>query len=168
MVQPTLAFQPFLQSLPKLPVVRSCVAHAKRPPRGDANADEQATLNPVELGRRSRQALDEVWAQVTRLSSPTSSFSLDAVSDGYVDDDTFQTPQAPFTNVLVVGGTGRIGRILVRKLLLRGYTVKVFVRDTDGTARDKLPAAVELCVGDVGNAADCNRAMAGVDKVRYY
>ena len=30
--------------------------------------------------------------------------------------------------MLVVGATGRVGRILVRKLLLRGYKVRAFVR----------------------------------------
>lgn len=37
----------------------------------------------------------------------------------------FTIPDAAFTTVLVAGATGRVGRILVRKLLLRGYTVKV-------------------------------------------
>ena len=32
------------------------------------------------------------------------------------------------TRVLVVGATGRVGRIVVRKLLLRGYTVRALVR----------------------------------------
>ena len=34
----------------------------------------------------------------------------------------------------MVGATGRIGRILVRKLLLRGYTVRALVRDPEGSA----------------------------------
>jgi GDP-D-mannose dehydratase len=37
----------------------------------------------------------------------------------------FTIPDAAFTTVLVAGATGKVGRILVRKLLLRGYTVKV-------------------------------------------
>ncbi len=32
--------------------------------------------------------------------------------------------QASFTTVLVCGATGRVGRVLVRKLLLRGYKVR--------------------------------------------
>jgi len=34
-------------------------------------------------------------------------------------------PGAQDTTVLVVGATSRIGRIVVRKLMLRGYNIKV-------------------------------------------
>lgn len=37
----------------------------------------------------------------------------------------FAIPGAQSTVVLVVGATSRIGRIVVRKLMLRGYSVKV-------------------------------------------
>jgi hypothetical protein len=37
----------------------------------------------------------------------------------------FTVPGAQDTTVLVVGATSRIGRIVVRKLMLRGYNVKV-------------------------------------------
>ena len=35
----------------------------------------------------------------------------------------FESPDAASTTVLVAGATGRVGRVLVRKLLLRGYKV---------------------------------------------
>lgn len=35
--------------------------------------------------------------------------------------EEFTSPTAQDTTVLVAGATGRVGRILVRKLLLRGY-----------------------------------------------
>ena len=39
--------------------------------------------------------------------------------------------------MLVVGATGRVGRILVRKLLLRGYKVRAFVRQSDGAGEEQ-------------------------------
>lgn len=133
----------------------------------DPNSEDNVTFNPVELGRKSRQAFDEVWNQMARISSPKTSFTVDELYAEDMSLGTFETPQAPFTNVLVVGGTGRVGRVLVRKLLLRGYSVKVFVRNSEGDAQDVLPASVELFEGDVGNLADCQRAVEGVDKIVY-
>lgn len=61
---------------------------------------------------------------------------------------------------------GRVGRVLVRKLLLRGYKVKALAREHSGAENGKpLPPAVEVVVGDVGDEAACLRAVQGVDKV---
>ena len=65
----------------------------------------------------------------------------------------FEAPQAGNTQVLVVGATGRVGRILVRKLLLRGYKVRAFVRQGDEAGEEqqaqrpagKLPVALLTC-----------------------
>lgn len=88
-------------------------------------------VNPVGLGRRSRQLLDEVWrkfsglGQISSTSRADERDALDAllVREGPLCE--FAIPGAQYTTVLVVGPTSRIGRIVVRKLLLRGYTVKV-------------------------------------------
>lgn len=63
-----------------------------------------------------------MWQQFARLSSPGQSGGR-----RYLDGDfqspaeEFTSPTAQDTTVLVAGATGRVGRILVRKLLLRGY-----------------------------------------------
>lgn len=58
----------------------------------------------------------------------------------------------------------RVGRILVRKLLLRGYPVTVLVRP--GSAdKDKFPESVKVVEGDVGDYATVKAAMRNVDKV---
>lgn len=44
-------------------------------------------------------------------------------SSPLVDVPEYESPDAPSTTVLVTGATGRVGRVLVRKLLLRGYKV---------------------------------------------
>lgn len=87
-------------------------------------------VNPVGLGRRTRQIFDTAWRRLTNLgqltsaSRPTDEYDLDEVVVGGAMCD-FQTPNAELTTVLVAGATGRVGRILVRKLQLRGYKVKV-------------------------------------------
>lgn len=88
-------------------------------------------VNPVGLGRRSRLIFDEVWRKFSGLGQMTSSSSPNNVDEemmmiregGPMCD--FAIPGAQNTTVLVVGATSRVGRIVVRKLMLRGYTVKV-------------------------------------------
>lgn len=87
-------------------------------------------VNPVGLGRRSRQLFDNVWRRLTDLGQltttrPTDELEYEKVVIGGAMCD-FTTPNAELTTVLVAGATGRVGRILVRKLQLRGYKVKVF------------------------------------------
>lgn len=142
---------------------RHVLACAKRTSEPEEK-DGDITLNPVELGRRSRQAIDAAWAQVTRLSTPRASFTIDDDFGAGLAGE-LQAPQAPFTRVLVVGGTGRVGRIVVRKLLLRGYPVRVMCRDLNDQAASMLPSSAELIKGDVGNMQDCFKACRGVDKV---
>lgn len=118
-------------------------------------------VNPYALGRQARAAFDDLWTQVTRVAQPTRS---------YIFDDVLQpeeeSAQYANTTVLVIGATGRVGRILTRKLLLRGYKVKALVRRRDSAKEgaDGVPEAVELVEGDVGESKDIQAAMRGVDK----
>ena len=73
-------------------------------------------------------------------------------------------PQAAYTTVMVVGASGRVGRVVVRKLLLRGYTVKVLSRNPSLTTN--YPESVEVIEGDVGDFSSVRQAVKGVDKVR--
>lgn len=100
--------------------------------RGMVTLDD-VIVNPVGLGRRSRQVFDEVWRKFSRLGQMSSASSA-AVAEqdpavlfrgGPMCD--FTVPGAQDTTVLVVGATSRIGRIVVRKLMLRGYNVKVLL-----------------------------------------
>ncbi|KAB2613175.1 hypothetical protein D8674_035491 [Pyrus ussuriensis x Pyrus communis] len=87
-------------------------------------------VNPVGLGRRSRQLFDEVWrkfsglGQISRTSLPDERDALDAllIREGPMCE--FVIPGAQNTTVLVVGATSSIGRIVVRKLMLRGNQEK--------------------------------------------
>jgi len=124
-------------------------------------------VNPYTLGRQARKAFDEVWSQLSNLASPTKSFVIDDTMEPNRDVE-FVVPQAAYTTVLVVGATGRVGRVLTRKLLLRGYKVKALVRRRDGKARNEiegLPSAVEVVEGDLGDVNSCQDAVRGVNKI---
>ncbi|KAK7349061.1 hypothetical protein VNO77_06111 [Canavalia gladiata] len=130
-------------------------------------------VNPVGLGRRSRQLFDEVWrkfsglGQISRTIRTDDNAALDSllIREGPMCE--FAIPGAQNITVLVVGATSRIGRIIVRKLMLRGYAVKALVRRADQEVVDLLPRSVEIVVGDVGDPTTVNAAVEGCNKIIY-
>lgn len=66
--------------------------------------------------------------------------------------------------VLVAGGTGRLGTLVVARLVARGVEVRVLTRDPRRAAHLLGPDAdVDVVVGDVRNRADTLRASAGAE-----
>ncbi|XVE89200.1 hypothetical protein DITRI_Ditri19aG0131500 [Diplodiscus trichospermus] len=130
-------------------------------------------VNPVGLGRKSRQIFDEVWrkfsglGQISRTTRADDREALDAllIREGPMCE--FAIPGAQNTTVLVVGATSRIGRIVIRKLMLRGYTVKALVRKADQEVLDMLPRSVEIVIGDVGEPSSLQAAVEGCNKIIY-
>lgn len=118
-------------------------------------------VNPYALGRQARAAFDDLWTQVSALTYVTKRSGDDSMDSA---DSSFEAPQAAYTTVLVLGATGRVGRILVRKLLLRGYSVKALVRKREGRSAE-LPAAVQIVEGDLGSMSSCQEAVRDVNKV---
>lgn len=69
---------------------------------------------------------------------------------------------------LVTGGAGFIGSHVVRALVERGDEVVVLdslEEQVHGSTEPDLPSSVELIVGDVGDVALADRALAGTDRV---
>ncbi|KAL4853981.1 Glutamate-1-semialdehyde 2 [Chlorella vulgaris] len=131
-------------------------------------------LNPVTMGRKSREVFDDVWTQLQRIGNPARSNQASDGLTSFVGAGEFESPDAASTTVLVTGATGRVGRVLVRKLLLRGYKVRALVRQRDSSgaasggadsATEAIPQSAELVFGDVGDYKACRRAVEGVDKV---
>lgn len=131
-------------------------------------------VNPIKLGRKSRAVLDDLWEQFAKITSPTRSVPVtpqySSAGEGLTE---FETPQAAYTTVLVVGASGRIGKVLMRKLLLRGYKVKAMLRprlkedgEIDLERPAGIPQSVEIVYGDVSEYASCKAAAEGVDKVQ--
>lgn len=158
------------RATPKARIV--CRANGKPPEPGEGKEKDKDKLkskfalniDPVNLGRKSRQLFDDVWNQFAKITSPTSSFSEDQLGEFADSTLDYQTPQANFTTVLVLGSTGTVGTVMVRKLLLRGYIVKVMVRNEEA-AKAELPPAVEIFQGDLTSYKDCQQSVQGVDKV---
>lgn len=64
--------------------------------------------------------------------------------------------------VLIIGGTGMIGRPVVRRLVEDGFTVRCLVRDIE-RGQALLPGACEFAKGDVRDDQRLVRAMDGCD-----
>eukprot|EP00268_Persea_americana_P041604 TRINITY_DN4152_c0_g2_i2.p1 TRINITY_DN4152_c0_g2~~TRINITY_DN4152_c0_g2_i2.p1 ORF type:complete len:563 (-),score=71.10 TRINITY_DN4152_c0_g2_i2:253-1941(-) len=126
-------------------------------------------VNPVGLGRRSRQIFDEVWRKFSGLGqisrTPTDETLETVLVRGPMCE--FTIPGAQDTTILVVGATSRIGRIVVRKLMLRGYKVKALVRKADQEVIDLLPRSVSVVIGDVGEPSTLKAAVEGCNKIIY-
>lgn len=67
--------------------------------------------------------------------------------------------------ILVVGGTGRLGRALVPLLVEAGHQVRVMARGASQPFPDAASTGVELVRGDLASEADCRQAAAGCTAV---
>jgi uncharacterized protein YbjT (DUF2867 family) len=65
--------------------------------------------------------------------------------------------------VLVIGGTGNVGGAVVTGLLKRGAEVSVLARKQPDAA--KVPAGVEVAIGDLLDPVSVKKALDGVDKL---
>ncbi|KAK6915244.1 NAD(P)-binding domain [Dillenia turbinata] len=128
-------------------------------------------VNPVGLGRKSRQIFDELWRKFSGLGQISRTIRSDDESTLLIRESgpmcEFAIPGAQNTTILVVGATSRVGRIVVRKLMLRGYTVKALVRKTDQEVVDMLPRSVEIVIGDVGDPSSLKAVVQGCNKIIY-
>jgi uncharacterized protein YbjT (DUF2867 family) len=66
--------------------------------------------------------------------------------------------------ILVIGGTGLIGRPVARQLLEDGYDVRLLVRDPE-SARSRLGPGFDYAPGDVEDEPSLERALQGCDGV---
>ena len=71
----------------------------------------------------------------------------------------------PPSTVLVLGGTGFIGRALVRRLRAEGLGVRALVRDTGGHAEALAELGAELVKGDFNDTPSIEAAMDGIQHV---
>jgi len=66
--------------------------------------------------------------------------------------------------ILVAGGSGRLGRLVVRRLIDEGRSVRVLTRDPSALT-DLVDSGVELVTGDVRDQDSLGPAMSGVSTV---
>jgi nucleoside-diphosphate-sugar epimerase len=67
--------------------------------------------------------------------------------------------------VLVLGGTGFIGRELIRQLLAAGYCVRAMVRGAGGVLEELDNSHLEIVRGDIRQERDLKSAMQGIEFV---
>lgn len=92
--------------------------------------------------------------------------SIETARPKFVAKKTEEKPAPPANGktMLVIGGTGFIGRALCRALFERGYRVRVFSRGSGGgLARDD--GRVSVVTGELKSDQDLREAMDGVDGV---
>ena len=65
--------------------------------------------------------------------------------------------------ILVTGGTGNVGGAVVNELLKRNVQVRVFAREQPKPG--KLPAEVEVAIGDLLDPVSLEKALDGIDKL---
>jgi uncharacterized protein YbjT (DUF2867 family) len=65
--------------------------------------------------------------------------------------------------ILVIGGTGNVGGPVVKELLKRGANVRVLVREQP--KEGKLPAGIEVALGDLLDPVSVRKALDEVDKL---
>ena len=75
-----------------------------------------------------------------------------------------ETPAAQRPTVLVIGGTGFIGRSLTRELVAQGYGVRVLSRGNTSVFND-LKQHVSICAASLKDRDDLRQAMHGIDTV---
>ena len=135
------------------------------------------TLDPYKAGQKLRRTLDTA---LTTLAGRGSSAKM-----GYYLDDRFMESSSSALygaernplfdrmdaddlapEVLVVGATGAVGRLVVRRLLLDGrFRVRVLVRDLYSRTLNILGTGVTYCQGDLGNVESLEYALTDVDKI---
>lgn len=151
-------------------VISDAVEGVARSVGEDAVESFNANVNPVSAGKRAREVIGGAWASLTGSARLAQELQYERsrwtrMPEATLDD--FRAPQAAYTKVLVVGATGRVGRVLVRKLLLRGYEVRCMVRELPRGIETLpgLPASVELVKGDLRDPVSVGRAVRGCSKV---
>ena len=150
----------------------------KKPPQ---NAGKILSLlsNPFEAGKSLRQSLDSAFGTVLspqqrsiyylddrfRESSTPSENAL-AFAERSPLFDQFSYDEDYIPEVLVIGATGEIGRLVVRRLVLSGkFRVRVLVRDLYSRTLNLLGTGVTYCQGDLSNVESLEYALTDVDKI---
>ena len=119
-----------------------------------SRATTMATMGGSKGSRRGVTQQIKHDARRRRATTTTTTTRASAASTTTSDD-----------RVLVVGGAGRVGRLVVERLVAEGRAVRVMTRDANSEparALSQTKGDVEIIVGDVGSEEDCRRATKGV------
>ncbi|HEX4049380.1 MAG TPA: NAD-dependent epimerase/dehydratase family protein [Steroidobacteraceae bacterium] len=147
-------------------VRRLRAALAKRP---EAQPFEESMARSIAAFYAAGEALDSrhdarFGAQVIRLCEQVASAAgVGAPSSEAPRASVARAAAAP--RVLVVGGTGFIGRHLVRRLLEAGHSVRLLTRNAGAASLEFQGEPVELFAGSHGDATRVKQALEGIETV---
>lgn len=149
-------------------------------------------INPYNAGKSFRSKVESAFNLASAIASTTSSPAARLPPERrtiyynyYLDDklglsmaelkDSTPEPSSSWSShsdkdnrpeVLVVGATGALGRVLVKRLLLENKVrVRVLVRDLYSNTLNKLGTGVTYCQGDLGNMDSLEYAVTDLDKI---
>jgi len=145
-------------------------------------------INPFEAGKNLRSQVESAIDLVAATNDPASRLPPDRRSiyyNYYVDDQlglssmelkdskydestsTLSSSDDDYRpEVLVVGSTGALGSVLVKRLLLEGNVrVRVLVRDLYSSTLNKLGTGVVYCQGSLSDMESLEYALTDVDKI---
>jgi len=106
--------------------------------------------------------MGEAAVELAERIAESADLSVDASSPQSAPQASSAVQRDP--TVLVIGGTGFIGKALVRRLVEQGYGVRVLAR-SPSSASDLAALGVELFQGDFLNADSIREALRGVEQV---
>ena len=104
------------------------------------------------------------------LQSNFNSKSANSLLQEYARAEALDPIEDYIPEVLVVGATGEIGRLVVRRLLLEGrgrFRVRVLVRDLYSQTLNLLGTGVSYCQGDLNDVESLEYSLTDVDKIVY-
>lgn len=143
--------------------VRHLVVSTQCPVNGRALVMTQQSPRPnEEKSSGPFSAARDFLAGIKRVAG----FGSDKAAEEF-DLDRMQlfTPEDTPPEVLVIGATGKTGRIIARKLVLRGYRVRVLVRNLYSATLDIVGTGVSYVKGDLLDYESLLEATADADKV---
>jgi hypothetical protein len=126
-------------------------------------------LNPFKAGQNLRNTIDTALASISIPEETKSVYYMDDLFSSLAEGDIMNrldTPDDYIPEVLVVGATGGVGRLVVKRLLLEGrFRVRVLVNDLYTNTLNMLGTGVTYCQGDLSNIDSLEYAVTDVDKI---
>jgi len=153
----------------------------KQPPKDSENILSLLS-NPFKAGKKFRQSLNSAFTTLGPRLSPEqrSIYYLDdrflesSATNPYEGALAFaernplfdQVSDDYIPEVLVIGASGAIGRLVVRRMVLSGkFRVRVLVRNLYSETLNLLGTGVTYCQGDLRNIESLEYAVTDVDKI---
>jgi hypothetical protein len=141
-----------------------------------ASDDLLSKINPFTAGRNLRKSIDDALKGISAEAETTKEDSVYYIHDRVFDDGKataglsledrlVQDDYVP--EVLVVGATGEVGALVVRRLLQEQgrFRVRVLVADLYTRTLNQLGTGVTYCQGDLNNVDSLEYALTDVDKI---